>query len=224
MKIKTKYVYRFLIVTPVIFIVLSVGIFIGLYFSGKAGNIKNIGMTPVPTKIMANPTVIPPSPTPIEYKAKFIDSPVELMEGGQATFTWTIDGPPKTIHKSAAYFGTISNGGILTKDVSPAETKYTDSTKEFLNGDFIIPIRFVGNAAISKPGKYFVRVYALIDNENYWSDERIFTVQAVSGHDIKILNYPDKVKLNDNSAFTWEITANYNRIHCRCWSQRIKIR
>lgn len=203
MKITTKYIFRFIIVA----IVLSVGIIIGLYFSSQV-SIKNIGKVfPSPTQITPSPTVIPTTPSPIEYKISFIDLPTEIIQGGQATFTWTINGPPKTIHKSAAYFGTISTKGNLTKDVAPAETNYTEISKDFIQGDYLIPITFVGNAQVAAPGKYFVRAYALIDNNNYWSDEKAFTVTAVSRHEIKIINYPEKIKLNDNSAFTWEITG-----------------
>lgn len=217
MKIKKEYIFRFLILFSIVFVVLSVR-FLSLYLSNRGG-IKIKGKvfseiiesftetSPSPTPTLPTPTVIPPTPTQIEYKITFIDSPTELMEGGQATFTWTIDGPAKTIHKSAVYFGTESTKGKLTKEASPAETNYTDSVKDFLQGDYLIPIRFVGNATITKAGKYFVRVYALIDNNNYWSDEREFTVTAVPGYEIKIINYPEKVILNENSAFTWEITG-----------------
>lgn len=203
MKIATKYILKFIIVA----IVLSVGIIIGLYFSSQGG-IKNIvKVFPTPTQIAPSPTVILSTPSPIEYKISFVDLPNEIIQGGQATFTWVIDGPSKTIHKSAAYFGTISTQGNLTKDVAPAETNYTGISKDFIQGDYLIPIRFVGNAKVAVSGKYFVRAYALIDNNNYWSDEKVFTVTAIPRHEIKIINYPDKVKLNENSAFTWEITG-----------------
>lgn len=166
---------------------------------------------PSPTEIIPTPTEIPstPTPTPIDYKVSFIDSTAELLEGGNATFTWYIDGPPKTFHKSAVYFGTISSKGNLIKDIAPAETKYTDSVKDFLTGDFITPLRFVGNTAIAKSGNYYSRAYAFIDGNNYWSDEREFTVKPIPtpGYDIRIINYPKTVKLNDNSTFTWDISG-----------------
>lgn len=201
----------------IVFVVLSVR-FLSLYYSNRGGiKIKDKVLngiiesvtekTPTPTQIPPSSTIIPPTPTPIEFKITFIDSPTELMEGGQATFTWSIDGPSITIHKSAVYFGTISTQGKLSKDIAPLETNYTDSVKDFISGDYVIPIRFVGNATVAKAGKYFVRVYALIDDKNYWSNERVFTVNSIPGHEIRIINYPEKVKLNENSAFTWEITG-----------------
>ncbi len=166
---------------------------------------------PAPTEIIPTPTDIPPTPTPtpIEYRVNFIDNTKELLEGGNATFTWYIDGPAKLFHKSAVYFGLVSNNGILKKDTAPADTTYTDSVKDFQTGDFIIPLRFVGNTIITKPGKYFTRAYALIDSNNFWSDEREITVKPIPtpAFDIKIINYPKTVKLNENSAFTWDISG-----------------
>ncbi len=221
MKIKNKYIFWFLIVFPVIIVLLFSGYIIGSnYLNKKTATAENdkflsgfvekvTGENPTPTQIILSPIEIPATPTPIEYKITFIDSPTELMEGAQATFTWTIDGPPKTIHKSAVYFGLVNNQGLLAKDVAPADTKYTDSVKDFLAGDFVIPIRFIGNATIVKPGKYYVRVYALIDSNNYWSEEKVFTIKPIPipGYEIKLVNFPQKVKLNDNSTFTWEITG-----------------
>lgn len=209
--IKKKYISGFFMVSPVIIVLLFAGFLIGSYYSNQGIaiiiNDKFItGKLPAPTQILPSPTLIS-TPTPIEYKISFIDSPKEVTEGGQATFTWTIDGPPKTIHKSVVYFGTVDTDGILTKDIAPAETKYTDSVKDFIAGDYVIPMRFVGNATIAKPGKYYVRVYALIDGDNYWSEERNFTVMPVPGYEIKLVSYPQTVKLNENSAFTWEITG-----------------
>jgi hypothetical protein len=131
------------------------------------------------------------------------------MEGGLASFTWEVDGSSKTIHKSAVYFGTINVEGMLGKDVAPAETKYTDSVIDFIDGDFDIPMRFIGNTIITKPGKYYARVYALIDSKNYWSEERVFTVKPIPTptYEIKLINYSQKVKLNDNSSFTWDISG-----------------
>lgn len=224
--IKKKYIFRFFIVFGIILLV-SAGFFIGSYYSNRGtGIIKNdkllsgfvgkaTGENPIPTQILPSPTEIPtptpvpPTPTPIAYKITFIDSPIEFMEGGQVSFTWSIDGPSRTIHKSVVYFGTMDTPGILTNDVAPADTKYTDSVKDFIAGDFVVPIKFVGNAVIAKPGKYYVRVYALIGSDNYWSEERMFTVKPlpIPGYETNLVNYPQKVKLNENSAFTWEITG-----------------
>lgn len=221
MKRKKKYIFRFFIIFTIIIVLLFAGFLIGSYYLNHGtAIIKNDKLlsgfvekvtdeNPIPTPILPSPTEIPATPTPIEYKIAFIDSPTELMEGGQATFAWMIEGPPKTIHKSVVYFGTTNTQGILTKDVAPADTKYTDSVKDFMQGDFAIPMRFIGNATIAKPGEYYARVYALIDSNNYWSEERVFTVKPlpIPGYEIKLVNYPEKVKLNDNSAFTWEITG-----------------
>lgn len=229
MKINKKYIFNYFIVLPIIIILLIAGFLIGLYSTNHKTAVTNndkllsglvekvTEVNPTPTQTLSSPTEIPvtapptltPTPTPIEYRVSFIDSPAELMEGGQASFTWTVDGPFRTIHKSVVYFGTINNEGILKKDVAPADTNYTDSVKDFFAGDYVVPIRFIGNTIVAKPGKYYVRAYALIDSNNYWSEERIFTVKPnpTPGFEIRLVNYPQKVKLDDNSAFTWEITG-----------------
>lgn len=189
---------------------MSVGIISGIVYSNRSRidkrNVLNIPSRSSPT-LTLYPTVIPPSPTPVEYKVAFVDAPLSILEGTQATFTWTIDGPSKTIHKSAVYFGLSGTPGDLSKDTAPSETPYSETVKDFISGDYEIPIRFVGNATVVKPGKYYARVYALIDGKNYWSQERVFNVAPVPGHEIKIINFPEKVKLNDNTSFTWEISG-----------------
>lgn len=212
-------IIKLLIIFIVIIIILSAGIYFGSHYSTKGpglslnnrlfsgivnrltgGNTSDTGELPTPTETVH-------TPTPVDYDVSFMDTPLNIMEGQVATFTWSVNGPVRTIHKSAVYFGTVSTLGFLTKDLSPADTKYTDSVKEFLTGDFNIPIKFIGNAVPVKPGKYFARAYALIDSNNYWSEEREFTVQPKPGYAIKIVYFPDKAKLNENSSFTWEITG-----------------
>lgn len=221
MKIKKKYITGFFIILPYIIILLVAGFLIGIYFSKQGkdtgendklfGEIVKIinGDIQTPAVVMPTPTDIPPSPTPIEHKVEIVDFPREFTEGGQATFTWTVNGPMYIIHKSTIYFGTIRTVGELNMEVSPPETNYTESVKDFMAGDFIIPMRFVGNSTITKAGKYYGRAYAFISGRNIWSEEREFTVKPipVPGYEIKLINYSQKVKLNDNSVFTWEING-----------------
>lgn len=221
---------KFLIILFIAILIIVAVFFNGLFISSqnskkievvKNGNVlggfADISTleTPIPTEFIPTPTSIPPTttptltptPTPIEYKISFIDLTSELTEGGNATFTWTIDGPSTTFHKSVVYFGTMSNEGILKKDVAPADTKYTDSVKDFLTGDFVIPLRFIGNTTITKSGKYYVRVYALINSNNYWSQERSLIVNPLPSNEIKLLYYPQTVKYSENSTFTWELSG-----------------
>lgn len=101
----------------------------------------------------------------------------EATMGGVVTFTWRIDGPPATINDTTAYYGLVSNPGVLESDVKPADTKYTDFVKDFTNGKFDIPLQFVGNTRLTEAGTYYYRVYALVNGKNYWSGEYNFTAK-----------------------------------------------
>lgn len=107
---------------------------------------------------------------PAENKVTIISPPKEATTG-TVTFTWRVDGPPTKIQHTAVYFGTESTPGALGKDVAPTATKYIDFVKDFANGDYNIPLQFVGNAKIATAGAYFFRAYAQIGNEYYWTDE-----------------------------------------------------
>jgi hypothetical protein len=111
------------------------------------------------------------------YKVTLIDAPKEVVAKGIATFTWRIDGPPTQIHSTAVRMGTTSNSGDLGREVKPADTKYTDFVKDFANGDFSIPLQFIGNTPVTTVGTYYFRVHATIKDKQYWSDEYTFEVK-----------------------------------------------
>jgi hypothetical protein len=158
-------------------------------------NIINPTVTPVPTI----------TPTPIEDKLFFLDLTKEITENGQATFTWSIEGLPKTINKTTIYYGTTSTPGKFGKDVDPQDTEYKNNVKDFLEGNYNVPMRFIGNTVIDIPGTYYARAYAYIKGENIWSDEKVFIVNKIPKHDIRIISYPEKVKKGENVTITWEI-------------------
>jgi hypothetical protein len=147
------------------------------------------------------------SPTPVEPTIEFVDIPGELMEGGIATFTWIINGTPRTIHTTAVYYGDKSTPGKLPLSAVPADTGYSQVLKDFLEGDYFVPLRFVGSVSTPTPGTYFARAYALIEGQHYWSEERSFTVKQIPKHEIKIINRPTQIDKGGNAAFTWEITG-----------------
>lgn len=138
------------------------------------------------------------------YKLTLIDAPKEVSSGNVATFTWRIDGPPTTTNRTVVYFGQESSPGDLGKDVKPAETKYTDFVKDFNNGKYDIPLQFIGNIRMDKPGKYYFRVYAMIKDKNYWSDEYTLEIKP-SDFKISIINFPKEAIEGNVASFTWRI-------------------
>lgn len=165
-----------------------------------------------------------------DYKVSLVDAPKQIDTGGTATFTWRVDGPPASINHTSVHMGLESNPGELAKDIKPGDTKYTEMVSDFANGDYNVPLQFIGNIKMLKEGKYFFRVHALIKDKNYWSDEFTFDVVKSSGeHKISILYPPKSLTLPvlpaDKEAtiggvvtFTWRIdgpstTINHTTIY-----------
>ena len=155
---------------------------------------------------MTSPTLPIPTPTVFEFKINLVSLPDQITAGEVAAFTWMILGPKRTTKTTNVYYGDQATPGNLTKEILPLNTKYDQYLKEFISGEYTIPLTFVGNHVIDKPGTYYARAYASIDKDNYWSDEHIFTVKSAK-HEIKIISYSEKVKLNQNSTFNWQISG-----------------
>lgn len=111
------------------------------------------------------------------YKVTLVDAPKSIQPGSVATFTWRVDGPPASIYHTAVYLGKESLPGELGRETHPADTKYTESLKDFMYGKFNIPLQFIGNVKLDAQGKYFFRVHATVKDKNYWSDEEVMEVK-----------------------------------------------
>ncbi|MBI3385575.1 hypothetical protein HY031_00655 [Candidatus Gottesmanbacteria bacterium] len=153
-------------------------------------------------------SLVPVTPTPTVPEAStvaIIDGPGELVEGGIATFTWHVGGLTRVIHTTTIYYGTTSAQGAFDTYITPADAHYTYQLKDFLQGDYTVPLRFVGNINLLTPGMYFYRAYALIDGKHYWSGERTFEVKQIPKHEIKIVYRPGNVPHGANATFTWDV-------------------
>lgn len=113
-----------------------------------------------------------------DYKVTILSAPSQAVEDAVFSFTWRVDGVPTTINHTSIHYGTESNPGVLGKDVKPEDTKYSDLVKDFAKGSYNIPLQFVGNSTITKPETYYYRGHAIINNENYWTDESTLTVTS----------------------------------------------
>src|SRR3989344_9304884 len=96
------------------------------------------------------------------YRLTLVDAPKEVSAGQTATFTWRIDGPPTTINHTSVHLGTTSQPGELASDVKPENTPYKLNVQDFANGNYNIPLQFIGNIMIDTPGAYYYRVHATI--------------------------------------------------------------
>lgn len=153
----------------------------------------------------------------VDYKVTLIDAPKEVNTGGIATFTWRVDGSASTIHNTAVHFGATSNPGDLDKQVQPSNTKYTDFVKDFANGNYNVPLQFIGNQKFDQEGTYYFRVHALINDKNYWSDEYSFDVKKGEPK-VTILDIPKTASAGQTITFTWRVdgpptSINHTSIH-----------
>ncbi len=169
-----------------------------------------------------------------DYKVTLVDAPKQVESNVIGTFTWRVDGPPTTINHTSVHLGSVSTLGDLGKEIKPADTKYTEMVSDFANGDYNIPLQFVGNIKMMSEGKYYFRVHALVKDKNYWSDEYSLDVTkatTVSGeHKVTLLYPPKSVALNilpkdakDATMggvvnFTWRVdgaptTINHTSVH-----------
>ena len=162
-------------------------------------------VTETPAPVL--PTQAPPTPVPPDYSVGFVDVPGDITEGGIANFNWVVDGPPRSINTTGVYYGTTSHPGQMSKSSAPADVGYAGVLKDFLNGNYSIPLRFVGGVQMTTPGTYFFRGYALIDGNHYWSGEKSFTVKPIPKNDIKIIDKPTEIYKGAEANFTWEVTG-----------------
>jgi hypothetical protein len=152
-----------------------------------------------------------PTETPIQkisdFKISFIDAPRDLLEGSQATFTWSVQGSPEPIDTSTVYIGTKNISGSIDKTIKPSDLEYTIYIKDFIKGSYMIPMQFVGSVNIPNPGTYYARAYTYINGNHIWSDEHTFTVRQIPRNEIKIVNPPSSIYKGANVPFTWEIVG-----------------
>ncbi len=107
----------------------------------------------------------------LSYSVSLSNAPTSTTSDVVTNFTWFVDGPPTVINHTAVHFGSVSSPGVLGENVVPEDTEYTNSVKDFITGEYNIPLQFVGNVTIATPGTYFYRAHAVVGGKNYWTDE-----------------------------------------------------
>ncbi|MBI2617570.1 hypothetical protein HYW55_05515 [Candidatus Gottesmanbacteria bacterium] len=139
-----------------------------------------------------------------DYRVSLVDAPKDVTTTVPATFTWKVEGPPTTINKTEVYLGQESTPGELGKEVQPSDTKYTEILKDFSNGNYAVPLTFVGNVSLTQTGKYYYRVYAFIKDKHYWTDEYSLDV-SVPGYKVSLVDSPKEVGVGSVVTFTWTV-------------------
>lgn len=125
-------------------------------------------------------TVIPASPTltPLQsYSIKVINSPEKVKLNYNSAFTWEIIGPSATTAFTTIVGAKESSPGHLGENETLEKTPYRIFTEEFTNGNYNIPLVFVGNAVLPEYGVWYFRALAVIKGKNIWSDEHSLRVE-----------------------------------------------
>ncbi len=143
-----------------------------------------------------------------DYRVSLVDFPRQINAGNNLAFTWRVDGPPSVINHTSVRYGLESNPGELNRDIKPTDTKYTDFVKDFADGKYNVPLQFIGNTKITKPGKYYFRVYAFIKEKNYWSDEYSLEVKVPSDYKVSIVNTTKNITVGQTATFTWYVDGS----------------
>lgn len=209
---------KLFILAAVILLVMSVLVFFAAtqYFSPKTLSLNTLNTPSVLGKMLEKTNLInsiPPTSTPVplptptiwEHTVLIMNSPADLTEGDNASFTWSVTGPSTVINTSTIYLGRKSTPEALGFLNAPENTEYTDSLKDFAQGIYKVPIQFVANKIMKIPGTYYFRGYAFVEGKHIWTDEKTFTVKAIPKHEIKIVNQPTTINHDKNITFTWDI-------------------
>lgn len=223
-----KLVIRTVVVTLLFVILFAsvavISIALAQKYSGSESDVASvlgdaIEKVPVPEILLPDPTVtLSPTPTtvpaapsatgiPVVHNVSIRDFTAEVMEDEPVTFTWAVEGPSRTIRKTAVYYGIVSVPGQLSREIGPENTVYSGMLRDFADGRYIIPLQFIGSVRIPTAGIYFARAYALVDGKHYWSNEFSFIIQKRPKNTITIVDYPKTLKSGGNASFTWEING-----------------
>lgn len=151
------------------------------------------------------------------YKVTLIDAPKEVSTAVNSTFTWRVDGPATAINHTAVHLGTSSQTGDLGKDVKPENTPYSLMVQDFANGNYNVPLQFVGNIVLNDPGTYYYRVHAQVKDKHYWTDEYSLEVK-IQDYKVSIISAPKEAVEDELFSFTWRVdglptTITHTSVH-----------
>lgn len=72
---------------------------------------------------------------------------------------------------TAVHWGPDSDPREFGQDIGPADSRYTEFTSEFAQGNFALPREFTASITFPTAGTYFYRFHAVVDGVNFWSPE-----------------------------------------------------
>jgi len=118
------------------------------------------------------------SSRPSQFSIELINPPFQTESKIATPFTWKVDTDSdfKT-QLTSLYYSPISSPGALTTYDSPEAVNYPYHLPDYERGQFQLPDSFDANIYFSSPGTYFLRAYARINGNHYWSNEYTLNVR-----------------------------------------------
>lgn len=109
--------------------------------------------------------------------AHFISIPDLVRQEQFLNLVWRVEAEKEqTIMHTAVHYDYQSHPGELGKEIGPAQSGYTSLTPEFAKRDSKIPGNFTAKITPQLDGMIYLRAHAIIDGQNYWSEEKIVKV------------------------------------------------
>ncbi len=106
--------------------------------------------------------------------------PTKVIVGTDLTVIWRVFGDGLRATHTAVHYGYQSKPGTFGLDVGPTAAGYTSLTSEFASGDYALPMDFTAAFKPNNAGALYLRAHAIIGGKNYWTDEKIVTVERIS--------------------------------------------
>ena len=155
--------------------------------------------------LLLNATMVPSEPTPVPEKTKSqgitVENVPDVVESGKPfKITWRVaSNVEHRVEHTAVHYGPESKSEPLSI------TSYPEISDVKIG---LIPATFSSNITINKPGVIYLRAHVMINNVNYWSEEKIIVVSMPVTPTINIVDAPDAVESGKHFKITWRVASN----------------
>lgn len=107
-----------------------------------------------------------------------VSLPPSEIEKNQFHFVWEIDAPPSfKANQTTVFYSYQSSSSALLKTDSPEAVGYPEKSSDYDQGPFFLPARFDANLTFGKPGRVFYRLYARVNGNHLWTEEKSFLIK-----------------------------------------------
>lgn len=106
-----------------------------------------------------------------------VSYPEKIISGNTGTFFWNVQTPSDlTASMTTIYWGYESSPSAVTVSDPPQSLGYSNSTSDYLSGNFKLPDTFDSQLVFTRLGKVYFRSYAKVGDQHLWSEEYSLTV------------------------------------------------